>query len=358
MTIARFIASGCGSGYFPVAPGTAGSLVAAILGAMLFAQSPWLLAGAALAITAGGVWAVRASEAKGDPGWIVIDEFAGQWIALLGLASLSAVGLLAAFALFRLFDIWKPGPVGWADRWHTPAGVMADDVIAGAMAAGVLLALRCVGAFGGDNVAGRIWLALVSAFQALFLVAGAHAASPPAAEAQHGMVVSGHRLAAEAGVAILKQGGNAVDAAVAVGYAEAVTNPCCGNIGGGGFLVARLANGRSVFINFRETAPAAATPTMFLDDHGKPVTDASLHGWKAVAVPGTVAGLDAALSQYGTLPRATVMAPAIALARDGFVLGRADADLFEHGAAKLRRDPAVARVFLHPDGSAYRLGNV
>jgi phosphatidylglycerophosphatase A len=142
---ARLIASGGGSGYSPVAPGTAGSLVALVLGAGLFALSPWVLAAAALVVSVGGVWAVRASAAKGDPGWIVIDEFAGQWIALLALGRLSALGLLAAFALFRLFDIWKPGPVGWADRWHTPAGVMADDVIAGALAAAVLAAARLAG---------------------------------------------------------------------------------------------------------------------------------------------------------------------------------------------------------------------
>jgi gamma-glutamyltranspeptidase/glutathione hydrolase len=185
----------------------------------------------------------------------------------------------------------------------------------------------------------------------IFLSATAQAASFPAVEADKGMVVSAQRLAAEAGVAILKQGGNAVDAAVAVGYAEAVTNPCCGNIGGGGFLVARLADGRNVFLNFRETAPAAATADMYLDTQGNPIRDASLHGWKAVGVPGTVAGLDAALTKYGSLPRATVMAPAIALARDGFVLTRGDTDIFARGAALLRRDPSAARIFLHPDGS-------
>ncbi len=183
------------------------------------------------------------------------------------------------------------------------------------------------------------------------LTAPVQAASPPAAEASHGMVVSAQRLAAEAGVAILKQGGNAIDAAVAVGYAEAVTNPCCGNIGGGGFMVARLADGRNVFLNFRETAPAAASADMYLDADGKPIRDASLHGWKAVAVPGTVAGLDAALARYGSLPRATVMAPAIALARDGFVLTRGDTDIIARGAGKLRQDPSAARIFLHPDGS-------
>ena len=142
MNFPRLIASGFGSGFFPVAPGTAGSLVALAIGVPLFWLSPWLLVAAALAACAGGVWAVRATDAKGDPGWIVIDEFAGQWIAMLGLGTPTPLGLLAAFALFRLFDIWKPGPVAWADRWHTPAGVVADDAIAGAMAAGVLVAAR------------------------------------------------------------------------------------------------------------------------------------------------------------------------------------------------------------------------
>ena len=116
------------------------------------------------------------------------------------------------------------------------------------------------------------------------------AASLPATESGSGMVVSAQRLAAEAGVAILRQGGNAIDAAVAVGYAEAVVNPCCGNIGGGGFLTAHLADGRAVFLNFRETAPAAATREMYLDASGNPVRGASLFGWKAVAVPGHGAG--------------------------------------------------------------------
>ena len=171
------------------------------------------------------------------------------------------------------------------------------------------------------------------------------------------MVVSAQRLAAEAGIAMLKQGGNAIDAAVAEGYAEAVTNPCCGNIGGGGFMVAHLADGRNFFINFREMAPSAATADMYLDAAGHPIRDASLHGWKAVAVPGTVAGLDAALAKYGTLPRETVMAPAISLALDGFVLTRGDADLIARGAAILRRDPAAARIFLHPDGSPLQPGD-
>ena len=150
---------------------------------------------------------------------------------------------------------------------------------------------------------------------------------------------------------MLRQGGNAIDAAVATGYALAVVDPCCGNIGGGGFLVAHLADGRDIFLNFRETAPAGATRDMYLDAQGKPQRDASLHGWRAVAVPGTVAGLDAALSQYGSLPRATVMAPAIRLAREGFVVGEADAAILARAAPLLRRQANVAAIFLRADGT-------
>jgi gamma-glutamyltranspeptidase/glutathione hydrolase len=140
-----------------------------------------------------------------------------------------------------------------------------------------------------------------------------------AAEATHGMVVSSQREASAAGLEILKNGGNAIDAAVAVGYALAVADPCCGNIGGGGFMLIHRAGGGDAFINFRETAPQAATQDMYIDAAGNPIRDASLYGYRAVAVPGTVKGLDLALTRYGRLSRAVVMAPAIALARDGFV---------------------------------------
>ncbi len=184
----------------------------------------------------------------------------------------------------------------------------------------------------------------------------AHAATLPPVESTTGLVVSAQRLAAEAGTDILRQGGNAVDAAVAVGYAEAVVNPCCGNIGGGGFLTAHLADGRDIFLNFRETAPAAASADMYLDASGQPVRGASLFGWKAAGVPGTVLGLDTALIRYGTLPRAAVMAPAIRMARDGFVLSRSDADILARGTTLLRRDTNAATQFLHPDGTPYRAG--
>ncbi len=171
------------------------------------------------------------------------------------------------------------------------------------------------------------------------------------------MVVTAQHLASDVGVAILKRGGNAVDAAVAVGYAEAVVNPCCGNIGGGGFMLLHLRGGGETVIDFRETAPARATATMYLGQDGKPVSDDSLFGYKAVGVPGTVLGLDTALRKYGSLPRAVVMAPAIRLARKGFILTQGDADILAAQAARFASDPALRRIFLRPDGTALRPGD-
>ena len=185
----------------------------------------------------------------------------------------------------------------------------------------------------------------------------AHAAAPVAVEAAHGMVASAQRLATEAGVAMLAAGGNAVDAAVAVGYAEAVVNPCCGNLGGGGFMTLRMADGRAVFVNFRETAPASASAGMYLDAAGKPIKDASLFGWRAAGVPGTVAGLDTARAKYGRLSRAQVMAPAIRLARDGFTLTRGDTDILQLGTARFRANPVLAAIFLRPDGTPLAPGD-
>src|SRR5690348_8391057 len=127
----------------------------------------------------------------------------------------------------------------------------------------------------------------------------ARAAFPAALEAEHGMVVSAHRLASQVGVRVLQAGGNAVDAAVAVGYALAVVDPCCGNIGGGGFMLIHTADGHDSLINFRETAPHAATADMFLDAAGIPVRERSLYGYLAAGVPGSVMGLDNALNHYG-----------------------------------------------------------
>ena len=142
MRFARFIAAGFGTGYAPFAAGTVASAAAVVVGAGLLLLSPWLLAVAAALATFGGYIAVRRAAIEGDPGWVVIDEFAGQWIALLALARPTIPGLIAAFILFRIFDITKLGPVGWADRRHGAFGIMADDVIAGIIAAILLIVLR------------------------------------------------------------------------------------------------------------------------------------------------------------------------------------------------------------------------
>jgi phosphatidylglycerophosphatase A len=142
MSVARWVAAGFGTGYAPVAAGTVASAAATLAGAALLWVSPLLLAAAAALAAAGGFWAVRHAAIEGDPGWVVIDEFAGQWLALLGLGAVTPLGLLLAFVLFRLFDVTKLGPIGWADRQHGAFGVMADDVIAGAVAAALLLAIR------------------------------------------------------------------------------------------------------------------------------------------------------------------------------------------------------------------------
>jgi gamma-glutamyltranspeptidase/glutathione hydrolase len=185
----------------------------------------------------------------------------------------------------------------------------------------------------------------------------ARAGAPQAVEARHGMVVTAQHIASAVGAGILAAGGNAIDAAVAVGYALAVVEPCCGNIGGGGFMTLHLADGRDSFINFRETAPAAASAGMYLDPAGKPIPELSRYGWRAIGVPGTVLGLDRALREYGDLSRTAVMAPAIALARDGFVLSRDDARLLDAKAERFRQDPAAAKIFLRPDGGPFQPGH-
>ncbi|MFE8046488.1 gamma-glutamyltransferase [Brenneria goodwinii] len=199
---------------------------------------------------------------------------------------------------------------------------------------------------------------LVSLTVTALLFSGAlQAASAPAVEAKNGMVVSSQYLASQVGVDIMKMGGNAIDAAVAVGYAQAVVNPCCGNIGGGGFMTIHLANGRDTFINFRETAPAAASADMYLDAEGNVKKGASLYGYLAAGVPGTVLGLDTAQQKYGRLSREQVMAPAIKLARYGFELTRADTDILDTTVARFKNDPESARIFLRPDGSPLQPGD-
>jgi gamma-glutamyltranspeptidase/glutathione hydrolase len=180
----------------------------------------------------------------------------------------------------------------------------------------------------------------------LGVCAGAHAAAPLAAESAQGMVVSAQHVASDVGAAILRDGGNAIDAAVAVGYALAVTHPCCGNLGGGGFMTIHLADGRDTFINFREKAPQAASANMYLDSQGSPIPEKSLNGYLAVGVPGTVLGLETAREKYGTLPRTALLEPAIRLAEQGFVLTRGDVDVLAVGTDAFRNEANVGAVFL------------
>src|ERR1700676_4928871 len=186
----------------------------------------------------------------------------------------------------------------------------------------------------------------------MFAPWAAHAAAPLELESNHGMVVTSQHLASDVGAAILRQGGNAVDAAVAVGYALAVTHPCCGNLGGGGFMTIHLADGRNTFINFREKAPLAARADMFLDAQGNVAENKSVDGYLAVGVPGTVMGLEMARQEFGTLPRATLIAPAIKLAEEGFILTRGDVDVLAEGTKGFRDQANVAAVFLK-NGEAF-----
>jgi gamma-glutamyltranspeptidase/glutathione hydrolase len=195
----------------------------------------------------------------------------------------------------------------------------------------------------------------VAASGLLLSVSLAGAVSPRPVGATHGMVVSQQRLASQVGDAILRQGGNAIDAAVAVGYALAVTDPCCGNLGGGGFALIRLADGSEAFLNFRETAPAAATPGMFLDGRGEPIARLSLTGYLAAGVPGTVAGLEAMREKFATMPREALIAPAIDLAEKGFVLEQGDVDLLNYSTGYFELQPNVATIFL-TNGAAKRAG--
>ena len=173
--------------------------------------------------------------------------------------------------------------------------------------------------------------------------------------ARHAMVVTAQHLATRVGLKILKEGGNAVDAAVAVGYALAVVHPCCGNIGGGGFMMIHLASGRNVFLDFREKAPLKATPTLYQNAKGQVVPGLSTRTYLAVGVPGTVLGLDTALRKYGTMSRQKVMAPAIRLARDGYVLEQGDVNILDTRLKDFARHRNVAAIFLN-HGKPYVAG--
>jgi gamma-glutamyltranspeptidase/glutathione hydrolase len=182
---------------------------------------------------------------------------------------------------------------------------------------------------------------------ALIACAAANAASQAPVAAENGMVVTAQHLATRVGVDVLRDGGNAVDAAVAVGYALAVVYPAAGNLGGGGFMTIQLADGRKTFLDFREKAPLAATANMYLDKDGNVIKGASTNGHLAVGVPGTVSGMELALAKYGTMKRAALIAPAIRYAQEGFVLDQGDVDMLVTATADFRKDAATGAIFLN-----------
>lgn len=170
----------------------------------------------------------------------------------------------------------------------------------------------------------------------------------------HGMVVSLHQLATEVGNQILHDGGNAIDAAVATGFTLAVVYPAAGNLGGGGFLLLRTHDGHSTFLDFRETAPLGATEKMYLDSKGEIIPNASILGYRSIATPGSVAGLAYAEKKYGHLGLARVMAPAIKLAREGFILTAEDARYLSD--PELAHFPDSSRLFQR-SGNLYKAGD-
>ncbi len=181
------------------------------------------------------------------------------------------------------------------------------------------------------------------------------AASVHPVHAAHAIVVSVHELASRAGVEIMQSGGNAIDAAVATGFALAVVHPPAGNIGGGGFMLIRMADGRTHFIDYREKAPAAATRDMYLDAQGNVIPGSSEYGYRAIGVPGSVAGMVYAEQKYGKLTLKQVMAPAIQLARHGYVLTWNEArDMHDRHLA----DFAESRRVFQRNGDYYKPGEI
>ena len=170
------------------------------------------------------------------------------------------------------------------------------------------------------------------------------------------MVATDEELGSKAGVEILKRGGNAVDAAVAVAVALAVVEPAAGNIGGGGFMLVRLADGKTTFFDYREVAPGKASRNMYIKADGQLDEEASVIGYKSVAVPGTVAGLELALKTYGTMKLADVITPAIRLAESGFAVTEKLAHEFAEEKAGLERFPVSRRIFLN-DGKMWKAGD-
>jgi gamma-glutamyltranspeptidase/glutathione hydrolase len=205
---------------------------------------------------------------------------------------------------------------------------------------------------------------------AALVVAGLGTLNAPAVNAQtsakpwprqavrgaHGMVATDEALGSQVGVDIMKRGGNAIDAAVATAFVLAVVEPAAGNIGGGGFMLIRLADGKTTFYDYREVAPGKATRDMYIRADGKLDEEASVIGYKSVAVPGTVAGLELVLKNYGTMKLADVLAPAIRLAEDGFAISEKLTSEFERERPGLEKFPVSQRIFLN-DGKMWKAGN-
>jgi len=186
-------------------------------------------------------------------------------------------------------------------------------------------------------------------------LSSAQAASQAPVAAPNGMVVSAQHLATKVGVDVLRRGGNAIDSAVAVGYALAVVYPAAGNLGGGGFMTVQLADGRKTFLDFREKAPLAATANMYLDKDGNVVKGLSTNGHLAVGVPGTVSGMEYAREKYGTMKRAALLAPSIALADKGFVLEQGDVDMLTTSTNDFKKDAVSGAIFLNK-GEPFAVG--
>ncbi|STP12698.1 gamma-glutamyltranspeptidase precursor [Helicobacter mustelae] len=202
---------------------------------------------------------------------------------------------------------------------------------------------------------GFVFKTLVIGISAMVLSWGA---APAPYRSKNGIVVTSHPLASKIGQDVLNAGGNAIDAAVAVGYALAVVHPAAGNIGGGGFAIIHLKNGKNLALDFRETAPLAATRDMYLDAKGNVIKDASVFGYLAAGVPGTVAGMSAMLEKYGTKKLADLLAPSIKLAQNGYRVSYRQEQTFAKMKEQLQKFASTRKYFFKPDGSTYKAGDL
>ncbi|MFK5970759.1 MAG: gamma-glutamyltransferase [Candidatus Marithrix sp.] len=178
-------------------------------------------------------------------------------------------------------------------------------------------------------------------------------------QAKNGMVVTSEQIATEIGIQVLKNGGNAIDAAVTIGFVMSVTFPQAGNIGGGGFMLVYSAkNNKVIAIDYREKAPAQATKDMFLDTTGEIDYQISQFSYLSAGVPGTVAGMAMALEKYGTLSLAEALSPAIKLAKEGFIVNQSFSNSIKHRVQNFQKHSATLAIFLKPDGSFYEIGDI